>query len=211
MATATVLQIRPADHGRKMTLEEFMEGEFEEGFRYELARGMLEVTYVPGQPHGLIVWTLLQMIVDYHTRHPGKIFQAGEAGEFRLWLPAMISSRNPDIAIVLHNTPRDPRGGRPPVLVMEVVSEGHEAHERDYVTKREEYLAFGIREYWIVDPIARILTVLVRDGDTWVEQVFRGDQQAKSTILPGLETALPALWAAALDQDDQNSELEEKA
>ena len=197
MATATVLQIRPADHGRKLTLEEFMEAAFEEGYRYELARGVLEVTYVPGQPHGLIVWTLLQMIVDYHTRHPGKIFQAGGASEFRLWLPVMISGRNPDIAIVLHNTPRDPRGWRPPVLVMEVVSEGAEAHEADYVTRREEYLAFGIREYWIVDPIARIVTVLARDGDAWVEQVFRDDQQAKSIMLPGLEIALPDLWAAA--------------
>ena len=64
----------------------------------------------------------------------------------------MISGRNPDVAVVLHKTPKDPRGWRPPILVMEVVSKGSEAHERDYVTKREEYLAFGIREYWIVDP-----------------------------------------------------------
>lgn len=211
MATVTAVQIRPADHGRKMTIEEFMEAEFEAGYRYELDRGVLEVTYVPGQPHGLIVWTLLRMIVSYDTRHPGKIFQAGGASEFRLWLPAMISGRNPDIAIVLHNTPRDPRGRRPPTLVMEVVYEGTEAHERDYVTKREEYLAFGIREYWIVDPIARIVTVLVRDGDVWIEQVFRGEEQAKSTMLPGLAIALPELWAAAEDADGEDSEHEEGA
>ena len=64
----------------------------------------------------------------------------------------MISGRNPDVAVILRNTPKDRRGRRPPALVMEVVSEGSEAHERDYVTKCEEYLAFGIREYWIIDP-----------------------------------------------------------
>ncbi len=208
MSTATALRIRPADHGRKMTLEEFLEAEFEEGYRYELARGVLEVTYVPGQPHGLIVWTLLRMIVDYDARHPGKIFQAGGASEFRLWLPAMISGRNPDIGIVLRNTPKGTRGSRPATMVMEVVSEGDEAHERDYVTKREEYLAFGIREYWIVDPIAQIVSVLVRDGDAWVEQVFRGDQKAISTILPGLDIALPDIWAAARDDEEHDIENE---
>jgi hypothetical protein len=39
MATVNAIFIGPADHGRKMTLEEFMEAEVEEGYRYELARG----------------------------------------------------------------------------------------------------------------------------------------------------------------------------
>ena len=88
---------------------------------------------------------------------------------------------------------------------MEVVSEGSEAHERDYVTKREEYLAFGIREYWIVDPIARCVTVLVRDGDAWVEHLFRDEQQARSSILPGLAVRVSDLWAEAEDEDDEGS------
>ncbi len=195
MATVNAIRIGPADNGRRMSIDEFMEADVEEGYRYELARGVLEVTYVPGEPHGLIVWKLLRMILAFDASHPGRIFRAGCASEFRLWLPTVISGRNPDIAIVLHNTPKDPRGWRPPILVMEVVSEGSEARERDYVIKREEYLAFGIREYWIVDPEARTVTVLVRDGDAWIEQVFRAAEQATSTILPGLAIALPDLWA----------------
>ena len=109
MATVNISRIGLSDTGRSMTLEEFMEADFEEGYRYELARGVLEVTYVPGDPHGLIVWNLLRTIVAFDTKHPGKIFRAGGASEFRLWLPAMISGRNPDIGVVLHNTPKDPR------------------------------------------------------------------------------------------------------
>ena len=42
MATVTMpLRIGPADHGRMMTLDEFEEADLEEGFRYELARGVL--------------------------------------------------------------------------------------------------------------------------------------------------------------------------
>ena len=43
-------RIGPADHGRAMTLEEFRDAEEEEGYRYELARGVLEVTEVPERP-----------------------------------------------------------------------------------------------------------------------------------------------------------------
>lgn len=211
MATAATLHIRPADHGRGMTLDEFMEAELEEGYRYELSRGVLEASYLPGEPHGLIVWRLLRLIMAYDTAHPGEIYRAGGASEFRLWLPAMISGRNPDIAIVLRNTPKDTRGLRPPALVMEVVSEGTEARDRDYVLKREEYLAYGVREYWIVDPIESVVTVLSRDGDTWAEHIFRERQQARSALLPGLEITLPDLWAAAEDRDDADLDQEEKA
>ena len=96
-------------------------------------------------------------------------------------------------------------------MVMEVVSEGAEANERDDVTKREEHLALGIREYWIVDPQALVITVLVRDGDVWVEQVCRGEAQASSTILPGLSIRLHDLWAAGENQDDHVLEHEERA
>jgi len=36
-----------------------------------------------------------------------------------------------------------------PELVFEIVSPGSE--DRDYVEKPEEYLAFGVAEYWVID------------------------------------------------------------
>jgi hypothetical protein len=54
MAAVTTVRIGPADHGRRMTLEEIREAEEEEGDRYELARGVVEVTDVPDDPHGEI-------------------------------------------------------------------------------------------------------------------------------------------------------------
>ena len=64
----------------------------------------------------------------------------------------MQSGRHPDVAVTLRNTPRDWRGFRPAAMAFGVVSEGNEARERDYVAKRAEYLAYGLLEYWIVDP-----------------------------------------------------------
>ena len=78
MATVTsTIRIGPADNGRLMTLEEFLEAEEQAGYRYELARGVLEVTHVPNDPHGLTVWILLSAIAVYSREHPGVIYRAG--------------------------------------------------------------------------------------------------------------------------------------
>jgi Uma2 family endonuclease len=194
MATIAI-RIGPADHGRPMTLEEFHEAEEEPGYRYELARGVLEVTEVPNDPHGEIICNLYRAIARYDQAHPGAIHRYGGAGEFRLWIRGMISGRNPDVAVVLRGAPKDLRGRRVPALAVEVVSEGGE--ERDYQVKREEYLVFGLFEYWIVDPVERKVTVLIRDQGAWVERVFRDDQVIESLVLPGFDTRVSDLWTEA--------------
>jgi Uma2 family endonuclease len=193
MATvATTLRIGLADHGCAMTLEEFLEAEETEGYRYELARGVLEVSEVPNDPHGGVVANLYDGVSRYRRDHPGVVLRYGGGSEFRFWLPGMISGRNPDLAVVLHGAPLDWRGRRVPVLAAEVVSRS--SIQRDYVTKRAEYLAYGLLEYWIVDPLKRQVTVLTRRGDTWHETVVRDDQVIPSLVLPGFATTVAKLW-----------------
>jgi Uma2 family endonuclease len=180
-----------------MTLQEFLEAIEEPGYRYELARGILEVTEVPNDPHGQVEWNLLAALRDYQREHPGRILRCGGSGSVRLWLPGMVSGRNPDVAVVLRGAPSDQRGRRIPSLAIEVVSVGGEV--RDYETKRQEYLAYGLLEYWIVDPHIRRATVLVRRGDVWDERVFERDQTIESLVLPGFATPVSDLWADLQD------------
>jgi Uma2 family endonuclease len=195
MATvAAPARIGPADNGRSMTLEEFLDADALEGYRYELGRGVLEVTQAPNDDHGHLVWKLFRLIALYDLENPGVIYRCGGGAEYQLLLPGMISGRNPDVAVSLRNTPPDRRGHRPPALAIEIVSEGSEARERDYVTKRAEYLAFGLREYWIVDPEMKTVTFLVRSGDVWTEQSLAGDQQVTSLVLPGFAVRVADLW-----------------
>jgi Uma2 family endonuclease len=203
MATvATPHRIGPADRGRAMTLEEFLEAEETEGFRYELARGVLEVSEVPDDPHGDVVARLYDAISRYRRDHPGVIRRYGGGNEFRFWLPGMISGRNPDLGVVLQGAPKDWRGRRVPALAAEVVSRG--SIKRDYVTKREEYLAYGLQEYWIVDPLKRQVTVLTRRGDTWDEAVFRDDQVIVSLVLPEFTTTVAELWIDVEEGNDDD-------
>ena len=183
MATVTTLRISSADNGRTMTLEEFLEAEEVEGYRYELARGVLEVNQVPNEPHGVVVWNLYRAVGRYDDQHPAHIYRCGGGNEFQFLLPGMIAGRNPDLAVVLRGAPKDWRRRRVPALAAEVVSLG--SIHRDYATKREEYLAYGLLEYWIVDPLEHKVTVLTRRGDTWHEAVFRDQQVIASLVLPG--------------------------
>jgi Uma2 family endonuclease len=113
----------------------------------------------------------------------------------------MITGRNPDLGVVLRGTPKDWRGRTGPALVTEVVSRG--SVNRDYQSKREEYHAYGLLEYWIVDPLKRQVTVPSRRGDVWHEAVFRGDQVIVSLVLPGFATTVAELWID-VDEDDQD-------
>jgi Uma2 family endonuclease len=205
MATAsTILRIGPADHGRAMTLEEFLDAEVEQGYRYELARGVLEVNQVANDPHGDVVCNLYRAVARYDTQHPGVIRRFGGGNEFQFIIPGLASGRNPDLGVVLRGTPKDWRGRRQPALAAEVVSRG--GVERDYVSKREEYLAFGLMEYWIVDPLERKATVLTRRGDTWSEAVFRDEQVIVSLVLPGFATTVAELWVDLEEDAGANGE-----
>jgi Uma2 family endonuclease len=204
MATiAAPLVIGPADHGCSMTLEEFLEADVVEGYRYELARGVLEVTQVPNDPHRQVVTNLYDAIGRYRRMRAGVVLSYGGCSEFQLGLPGRITGRNPDLGVVLRGAPKDWRGRTGPALAAEVVSRG--SVDRDYQTKREEYLAYGLLEYWMVDPLKRQVTVLSRRGDTWSEAVFRNDEAIVSLVLPGFATTVAELWADVDEDDDDHS------
>jgi Uma2 family endonuclease len=187
MATITRQRIGPADHGRRMTLEEFIEADFEEGWLYELARGVIDVTEVPGVNHGRIVHRITRLLIHYEDVHPGVINYRAGGGECRLRLPGMQSDRHPDQAVYLSPPPPGPKPWTRwvPQIVVEVVSEG--GAERDYVEKREENHRIGVTEYWILDPALRVMRVLQRAGDVWDEAVVPAGAMHRTHLLPGLE------------------------
>ena len=71
--------------------------------------------------------------------------------------------------------------------------------------KSEEYLALGIREYWIVDPGDRKVTVRIREdrpeGPACSEREFTGDDIIVSVLLPGFQGTVAGLWIDAEPKD----------
>src|SRR5437588_3327659 len=71
-------------------------------------------------------------------------------------------------------------------LAVEVISLGN--RNRDRIEKRDLYEQYGIKEYWIVDPEARTVEVLLLEqGRYRLLMRCTGEQVAASRVLPGFE------------------------
>ncbi len=196
--TLTKIRVGPEDNGRRMSFADFQRAEAVDGKLYELARGVIEVTDVPRPSHGFIVQAVGLQVSAYQLQHPDRIvYTAGGAGA-KVELPGMESERHPDLSIYTTPMPDDeyPWDKWVPTLVIEVVSRGSEARQRDYVTKREEYLAAGVLEYWIVDPQERVMLALSRHGDVWRETRLAATDKWRTPRLPGFELDLAQVFAA---------------
>lgn len=146
----------------------------------EFDNGNIEVLPVPTKTHQLIVLFLRDLLVAFLAGR-GLVLVA----PYRLRIPGR-KYREPD---VIYLTPeQDSAAGEDfceaAELVMEVVSANDP--DRDYVTKRAEYAAAGVREYWIIDAPASQVTVLRLENGEYAEHGrFGPGQQAISAILPG--------------------------
>jgi len=195
----TITKIGPADHGRRMSLEEFDEAEGQEGHLYELSRGIITVTDVPRKRHLLLVYASRQQLSAYEMRHPDLIQIIASGNECKLLVDDLDSERHPDVAVYLTPPPEheDRNFWRRwvPEIVIEVVSPN--SRKRDYKEKPEEYLRFGVKEYWIVDADKRTMTVMRRSRGRWVESTVQPPAIYRTRLLPGLEFSIQAVFKAA--------------
>ena len=163
----------------------------------EYDRGSLEFLPVPTRSHQQIVGFLWQLLKGFLQPIGGDAW----------FVPIRVrvadeKFREPDIVVFFDRD--DPRAANEffdgADLVMEVVSEGKENRDRDYIQKRAEYQEAGISEYWIVDPEERRITVLhLRDGIYEVHCVaIDGDgEEARSAALPGFAVDAGSVFTQA--------------
>ena len=191
----TTTIIGPADHGRPMTLDEFDLAEGVEGHLYELGRGVIVVTDVPGIPHLAQVSALRRQLYAYDAAHPGGIFDIAAGSDAKILVAGDQSERHPDLFIYKTPPPAtDVWSTWIPEIVIEVVSPSS-AH-RDYEEKPAEYLAFGVSEYWIVDAAKREMTVLRRSRGQWARSSMKPGETYQTRLLPAFTLDVAAVLDA---------------
>ena len=190
-------EIGPLDHGRRMSLAEFEDVDAQEGFFYELANGVIEVSAFPHRHHCFQLMDLRDQLEIYKIRSPGSISAVCGACDSKILLESEQSERHPDLAVYTTPMPDEDEIWSIwiPTIAIEIVSES--SIKRDYEEKPGEYLAFGMQEYWIVDGMKKQMTVLTRFRGIWREKVFKSSQKYTTRHLPGFSLDLKRIFTAS--------------
>lgn len=147
---------------RLITLEEYKA--LTKDTRAEVFDGQIQYMSSPSQIHQDISRELLYTLTDYIKKKNGlcKIYSA----PFDVKLnDKPLTIVQPDLMIICDRVKLDgKRCNGAPDFIIEIVSPGNASD--DYVKKLYYYKNYGVREYWIVDPNRRTVTVNYFESDS---------------------------------------------
>lgn len=128
-----------------------------ENTRAEVFDGVLYNMSSPSQTHQTLLTELLVLIRSYIKAKNGKCTVFPAPFDVKL-NDSPLTLVQPDIMIVCDKNKLDgKRCNGAPDFIIEIVSPGNPAD--DYIKKLYYYKTYGVREYWIVDPQRKSVTV----------------------------------------------------
>lgn len=158
----------------------------DDGNIYELFEGELFVSKAPALKHQEIIGNFATILNSYLWQNPiGKIWVTPGVifDEYNSAIPDLVfiaKERIPQIASGIHIVGA-------PDLAIEIMSPGSENVRRDQIVKRQTYAKFGIREYWIVEPIVEVIEISRLQTNVLASVgTFRNADQITSPLLPDL-------------------------
>lgn len=192
-------RIGPQSSGNRMNVEEFdtlPPSRFVKGYRYEVIRGVLVVTPPAGDAEADPNDELGHLLRSY--------LESSSEADFGLTVPERTVPGTPNrrrcdraIWVGLGRLPDTTQDV--PAIVIEFVSPRRRDAVRDYEEKRDEYLAAGVKEYWIIDRFRRIMTVYRKGLTGPTYDIVTETQPYETSLLPGFVLPLSRLLAKADD------------
>lgn len=194
-----------------LTFEEFLDYDDETDNLYELVGGQVVPMSEPSGRHESISSFIYgELYLEIRLRglnlepHPKTLCKLSDR-----------DGRRPDLLIVdkakwVRNTVKEAALKEPPELVIEIVSTNW---EDDYQKKPLWYAAFGVPEYWIVDPLAAIdrypnrrnpaiqvptVSVLILGEDKkYQTRKFTGSERIESQLFPEIALTVEQIMTAS--------------
>jgi Uma2 family endonuclease len=127
----------------------------DDGKRHEMIDGVHYVNPSPGALHQLVVGELYIALYAFIKREPAAGWLLLGPFDIDLGDDTIVE---PDIVVLPRLGSGPPQAGAPgvvPILAIEVISPS--SGSRDRILKRVRYQRAGIPEYWIVDPVSRLI------------------------------------------------------
>lgn len=170
----------------------------------EFVDGYLSEEEVPDPIHGLAVSWLIALFRTWLGPGNGFVFDSDVK-----FIVQATRGRKPDVSVYFTGRSPPPRRGpisAPPDVMVEVISPSPRDERRDRVEKMDEYAAFGVHFYWLLDPALGSLEIFQLTSGKYVRTVA-----ITSGVLEpvpgcvGLRLDLSELWAelARLGVGDQ--------
>ncbi len=161
-----------------------------DGQRAELIDGRIYNMAPPARVHQKLI-TELVSVLHQHIRNNNGNCEVYPA-PFAVFLNA--DDKNyvePDISVICDKSKLTEKGcNGAPDLIIEVVSPS--TQQMDYGIKLFKYRTAGVREYWIINPVTRIVNVYDFEKDAGTCQ-YRFDDEVSVCIFNGLSIRLSEL------------------
>jgi len=161
--------------------------------RYELIDGVPYALASPSTEHQRISGRLYLQFAGYLDGHPCEVFAApldvclfadGEKDDTVV---------QPDLLVVCDQAKLDEhKCNGAPDMTVEIMSPS--TSKRDMQLKRDRYLQAGVREYWIIDPVKKVLIMNVLEDGEYSVNIFTEADAVPVRILEGLTINLPDVF-----------------
>ncbi len=176
----------------KLTVEDYLHFP-DDGLRHELIDGVHWMSPAPSYAHQVVLGELFARLREMvKLTGLGDVLLAPLDVELSRW-----DIVQPDLIVVLrerlHIKTKARLVGAPDLLV-EILSPSNPEQDRE--RKWKLYAAAGVREYWIVDPEARLVEQMLLDQGRW-GPVSRHTDEIALGILPDVRLDLRGVWPEA--------------
>ena len=174
----------------KYTYEDYLNTP--EGERYELIDGELILVASPSEEHQFASVKLVSLMHPYaNERDLGWVFHAPFDIVF-----SDTEVVQPDVMFISKERENIRTGANvqgAPNLVVEILSPS--SVSRDWNYKRELYARYGVEEYWIADPVHKMVSVmLLRDGVLELAGTYVEGDTVTSTALEGFSVGVEEIF-----------------
>ena len=165
----------------KVTLEQYEM--LPEEKRFEVFDGVIYDMASPSQVHQALSMQLSTLINTYILRKKGSCSVFTAPFDVKL-SDQPLTMVQPDIMVICDRDKLDgKRCNGAPDFIIEIVSPGNPSD--DYIRKLYYYKMYGVREYWIVDPKRKLVTVNYFEGNLYNVQ-YSFDAMIKINIYEDL-------------------------
>ena len=178
------------DLTKTYTYSDYLKWEFQE--RVELIRGFIaKMSPAPNLSHQTVLYNLtISFSKNFESKHCRVIF-----APFDVRLPIATAKKDttvvqPDIFVICDANKLNNNGcNGAPDLTVEIISPNNSKH--DSITKFNLYQEARVKEYWIIDPIEKMLNVYTLQNNIYIGlQPQSEGEKIKSILFPNINIEL---------------------